>query len=528
MTIEELSDQKSATQPKAAWRTKRICSSFTLTIFLLATSLGIVTNLIPFASLDSPGLLGALRLFSRTTKLRTGPHFLFQTYHDELSQPLRERPKLVIHLGPHKTASTTLQTDLTYYQDRLHQDGYVYLGRIYHPYSNGERIVLNRSPDTLIQTYFRDMFNRCWKPTKRECVEDLRDLLRSEFNTPYRPIPSLLISDEAFLKLFDDKSDEDINENFVLMKEVLCEDWDIVLVLAYRRFYEWLPSAKHQKDKPTNDLSKKQWPGPGSRGVSLRSLFPTRETSNETKANLYSWGREHFFSQSTVNTLRSLKSPNFQLKIYHMYGKMSVRTTFLCKVVPHAPFSCRSSLQQDSFQQETRMNARSESENANIPSYPSAFFDFIATSSSMMVNTEKWKRQEVARMIREHYYTASAAFFQNVTAISNSDPEEAPPDEAAITNPPTNPWLLPLVCPSPAQLALLEQHSLTIEALYIPKLYQKSHAQHRAAVRSMARTSPDYCWVNATALLLPKTNDTTSTKMDGTGVWRDFIVETFG
>ena len=496
---------------------KRSFGLFSFSLFLLAASIGILTNLAPAFNSE---LIHLLDVLTPTGIVSSRPdHFLFQTYHEQLQTPSAsgyDRPKLVIHLGPHKTASTTLQTDLTYYQDRLAQDGYVYLGRIYHPYSNGERIVLNRSPDTLAQTYFRDMFKRCWRATKRECVEDLRDLLRSQYRKPYQSHLSLLVSDEAFLKLFDDSSESETNENYVLMKEVLAEDWDVVLVLAYRRFFEWLPSAKYQKDKPTADRSKSLWPGDGSKGLHLRPLFPSFESLNQTEISLRKWGREHFFSESTVATLRNLTSPNFQLKIYHMYGKMSVRTTFLCKVVPRAPFSCRSSQQQDSFQQETRMNARSESENMNIPSYPSALFDFLATSASSLIDTEKWERQKVARMLRDHYFEASTEFFDNYTSITPNDPESEEINSETLT-PPPNPWKLPLVCPSQAQLDLLEQQSLTLEALHIPKLYQKTGVQHRSAFRSAARTAPDYCWVNTTALLASESS-----------VWREYIVSTFG
>lgn len=574
---------------------RRFLSVVSIATFLWAAVVGVATNLAPLWSshlhryvLPTAGTIDYAQQ-PRSSVQRV----LYRTYHEHSNtaqafattttttgsgSDRSERPKLVIHMGPQKTASTALQSDLTYYQDRLQLDNYVYLGRYYRPSVTNGQLKLNRSPDSVLQTYFRYMFRNCWRAHKKQCVEDLRDKLIAEFQKPYQQaLPNLLVSEETFLKLYDDTDTNNItptvvpsnriNKNYDLLANVLGRDWDVVIILAYRRFFEWLPSAKYQKDKPTLERQRSEWPRTktkNSGGIPLQPLFPKlqplhdveEELDTQTRDMLDVWRREHFFSDHTMHTLRLLTTGNaanstFQIKIFHLYGKLSVRTNFFCNVLPQAEHSCRASRHQDDLQrQETRINKREETcddSDTGTIQYPFAFFDAMAVSAAPLIDTATWKRQTVARMLNKHYCAATAIWqhgkekktqpleeaANNNDALLEGNDDDSEPQTGTIVQVPVetiindnfhepNPWELPLICPTERQLDQLLHMSLKLEARYLPKLYRKAAAEHRAAFYSAIKTSPEYyCWIDTDALLSSDQHNRT------TLWWKDYILEMF-
>lgn len=625
--------------------------------------------------------------------------------------PRRPKPKLVIHIGPHKTASTTLQTDLTYYQDILRLDNYKYLGRYYHPTTvvlkqkndsktnmDSSFVKLNRTPDSKLQTYFRDVFAKCWHPPSSSsslssveydarddgdaipphvlrCAQELRDTLwetyarrpsswlpkknSSDTDEASVLLPNLLISDEAFLKLYEDNDENNnnktatINNNhYVWMTQVLGRDWDIVIAVAYRRFYEWLPSAKYQKDKPTAERRSTEWPNAtalmaaaASRstldgtatplattttimedfyrtvhkateaggGIPLLPLFPLpapptfqehdeQDLFRRTAAVLNDWSREHFLSERSVATIERLTKgqiipfptkignidnpvavpPPIQLKIYHLYGKLTVRTHFLCHVLPQADAACRASHRDDAVRPEpTRFNARSGDNSGGsgsssdtdiiVTEYPYAYFDALAVAAAgprwNLINASRWNRQTVAANLQHQYITASTAWQEeqqqqqqqeqlrqrqqqeliDLTSRDNiGDMDEtdvsmlriaSTTNDLAATNPSglynKNPWELPLLCPTAGQLEQLLRMSLALEARFLPKLYRKSATEHTSAFHAALRKSPvDYCWIDTDALLSgDATSEATAGKSDAAALpfifWKDYIESIF-
>jgi len=547
---------------------QRCLFGLTVAAFLLAALLGLSTNLHAVWTETSSLQKYVLPTAMMTAFESANPvhnRVLYRSYHERPSSTstisisaAAPRPKLYIHIGPHKTASTTLQTDLTYYQDRLAQDNIIYLGRYYHPYIGPEgRLVLNRADDSAIQTATRDIFRGCWHDKIRDCVEDLNKLLLNKFDRrPYHALPNLLMSDEAFLKMFDDwvpaanaggengttavtaTMKEHINQHYVLLQEVLGREWDVTIVLAYRRFYEWLPSNKHQTDKTRTFEC--HW-----NSKHLEPLFPlplspsqngssTAELETRTQEMFETWGHQHFFSEATVKTLKMLSASNsnFHFKVFHLYGKLSVRTNFLCNVLEGAEFSCRASRKQDAVAKETRINTRDTDEDTVFVQYPSAFFDAMAVSAAgaRFVNRAVWERSAVAKALRAQYYKGTAAWWEDqqeqakVDDLLTDDIDDDQQDdddadsrasgiEKSQPNP-TTPWEIPLICPTEDQFHQLLRFSLSLEFRYLPKLYRKSYREHRAAFYATSRLA--YCWVDDAALL-----------GEPSSAWKDYIVKTF-
>jgi hypothetical protein len=521
------------------------------------------------------------------------------------SQP-RRRPKLVIHIGPHDDMATILQADLTFFQDRLALDDYFYLGRLDYPDHDSND---NGAPDSMVLAqHFRDLFQKkCRGRTAQlECVHHLRDLLHAQFSRRTNDntmLPNLLISDAALLKLFNADHDDDAdevtsttghfderrdNETFAMIHDVLGRDFDIVIIVTYRRFFEWLPTAAKQQHHQEDDdelilsgertSSSTQWPGKESSGsvvgVVPQLLLPDHRSMSTI---LDEWSREHFLTGATYATLRNLTahySPHFTVKIVHSYNdnQLSLRTNFLCHVVPDAPHSCRASHRDDTIRRmrrhrdddddEIRIDARSlwttttnreeESgavvDDGPIPHYPDVFFDALATAAISYIDMDRWDRPTVAQMLRDHYYTASRAFVEEqqraqrqLLGQSHQYPEPfmtdgdadavavVPAAAAATTTTNNNsnndnPWQLPIVCPSRERLEEILHHSLSLEARMLPKLFQKSVSTHEADFWTVATKTFDFCWIDVQTI---QQSDDDDAGGGGGSPWKRHIIETF-
>lgn len=50
--------------------------------------------------------------------------------HSDDGESKEQKPYFILHVGPPKTATTTLQTEMTKYGEQLDRDNYVYLGQV--------------------------------------------------------------------------------------------------------------------------------------------------------------------------------------------------------------------------------------------------------------------------------------------------------------------------------------------------------------------------------------------------------------
>lgn len=453
-----------------------------------------------------------------------------------------KKPSLTIHIGPHKTASTSLQADLTEMQDYLRKDNYAYVGRLYQPYTNQKtgQLVLNRRPDSPILIAMRHMFspaNQVCQRTinKTECCSDLQQMLLDTYYTPFvcgknhesgsvdiskKHPPNILISDEAILKLLNQP---DFNSTYNIWRalyEVLTPTWDVTIVAAYRRFYDWIPSAKSQRDKPTLEPWKTEWPRSDrgelvQSGIPLQPLFPdvyNTTRNDDTDDMLFEWKRHHFLSDNALTTIKMLQeidqSKRFEMKIYHLYSKKTLRSNFLCNVM-RLEHSCRESRRREKHGgSETWINDQNERNPDTISkrvnqskvksiAAPLAYFDAIATTAAEfgLINTSIWRRQKVASMLYEFDRTIHhRAVDLNLTHLD---------------------LILPLKCPTKEQLTKLIRLSLSIEAEYLPKLFYKGHMDHQIAFQNKVDSKTAYCWIDTDAIFTvgEKANNPSSTSI---------------
>jgi hypothetical protein len=456
------------------------------------------------------------------------------------------KPRLILHVGPHKTASTTLQTHLTRFRQILKRDNYLYTGRYYHPYYNSHhRLILNRTPDGPLQEAARGLF-------LREDNSTLAQMLRDTYFPPpflfrrhgiklfHRQPPNVILSDESLLKMLNMYYEKNPTGN---PWEALTQDWDVTVVVAYRRFYDWLPSAKFQRDRPMQEPWRAEWPGQG--GVALKSLFSDNHGAAEI---LDEWQYLHFFSETVLENFRSLQKKHVKLKVIHLYGKFTTRTNFFCHVLQDAPKSCYAARRQDAMEAVARggggmaehhWNARSDKvdkDSTGIKKYPIQFYDAVATAAASKgwIDTAVWKRQQVAQILKNHHEAVLDLHSKTLQKQQQQQQQEegtgVESSAAALALEAVVEALeLPLTCPTEQQLDDLLKVSLQMERKNVRKLYYAragGAASHRAAFRRATTAKSrqfhwDYCWVDTDKLFADDDMDKLRTS------WKTFILQHF-
>ena len=277
--------------------------------------------------------IGAHRNHDRTSKL--------------VSNIRRDKPYFVIHIGPHKTATTTLQTDLTKFNETLDRDGYFYAGRYYNPFVNDQgATILNRRDSSLV-TEMKRMFRKTsgceesqsWNSSLFRCTEKFRQELEKH------EARNIILSDEGLgapaLKE---------RRHYSAIRRAIGDKWEPLIVLGYRRFFEWMPSDIYQAYRfHKRGARKDDWPHmKGSKGKRVPEIFPdVFESYRQDSACT-------FFLQKRVENVFPVKVLNL-----HRFGR-SVTSSFLCDVLPDASTSCSESLELDRQGIRTVMNSANE------------------------------------------------------------------------------------------------------------------------------------------------------------------------
>jgi hypothetical protein len=334
----------------------------------------------------------------------------------------------------------------------LRADNYHYAGRYYRPYINNDgELKGNRSESALITTA-HNMMKRCDLVPRSGCCDFF--VKRLDAFRKRHPDSNLILSEEPFGNQWQQP------EDYLAIREAVKNHWDVTIVVAYRRFYEWIPSTRFQQDRLDRPSQTKDvWPGEGA-GRAIVPLFPTWYSQ---------WGR-CCFTDSILDSV----GDTFPMKILNLHdhddGHKSPLTIFLCDLLgtEEVPNSCARSQERDhnATASETVMNSHTR--------VPSFYYDALATAAAAqgLVNTTAWKRPNVRAAIQAYH-----EHDRNLTATD-----------------------LDLVCPSERQLADFLDESLQKERKYLPDFFDEN--EHREAfAQAFDQQKGIYCWVNTTAVL---------------------------
>jgi len=245
----------------------------------------------------------------------------------------KSTPKIlnaVIHIGPYKTATTSIQTYSGRLYQNLAQDGYempwkhlqLQLKKL------GKDATKRKIPEWWCkQMYFALCFYQS-VPThrmKKESAEECnRELFNAGVEISQKNHNSLLVSAEQF-------SNVEI-EGVEKLHEYLSNRWDnVTIVAAYRRYYEWIVSFynERQKDVIFNDAI-----SANKTDRLLPSLY------HELRFNsVFNEEIRHKYTLSAVSRYQ-MYFENVVVMNYHDKSK-SILERFYCDVLPGAIETCR-------------------------------------------------------------------------------------------------------------------------------------------------------------------------------------------
>mmetsp|Transcript_17874 Transcript_17874/g.43408 ORF Transcript_17874/g.43408 Transcript_17874/m.43408 type:complete len:411 (-) Transcript_17874:1040-2272(-) len=204
-----------------------------------------------------------------------------------------ERPKVILHVGPGKMGTTTIQIAMEEDLEELSQDGFcVYEPRTFT--AMGKAINNDAHPE---QYTVAEMLN----------LKGIKKML-DYFDHCHDIKQHMLLSSE-FLGLLDKEVWEGV------LKTSL-ERWDITIAVGYRRFYSWAPSVWFQIMR---QRVKEKWP----------------ENERDVITPFHDWyhnGGKHplkmLYTDTYVDHWRGLGIENFL--VYNMHEHPNLAKTFFC------------------------------------------------------------------------------------------------------------------------------------------------------------------------------------------------------
>lgn len=190
------------------------------------------------------------------------------------------RPILVLHVGPHKTGTSTIQCDLTYFQHLLHEEAsFTYIGRQYrecmHPRVKSAAHSFGIDTRRLISCLDRHDKEPCG--SKKEWAHLTKTLAALAAHRQ-----NVIISDEAFSRM-------KINDrNLAFLHRALNQYFEVRVIIVYRHFYSWLLSQYNEHYKPLgNRKFYQKWPGEGGKPIHTFAHYYERQLEQHSHIGNY-------------------------------------------------------------------------------------------------------------------------------------------------------------------------------------------------------------------------------------------------
>lgn len=231
-------------------------------------------------------------------------------------------PILFLHVGPHKTGTTTIQHSLNS-NSALTQDRYEYLGK-----HTSHEFKL-RKLLTLIRHGKHDLF-----------FEKLGELLRPKFEAN----TNVILSAEEFSYLLD-VVDVHGKPFFRRFKEEV-RDWQVYVAVGYRRQYEWIASFYNQRHRTKN-----------------------------YQEPFVSWYRDNSPFQNNCHHVYSVMKDIFpKVSVINVHSQQDLMTNMFCNILPNATHACSWNTQQQVVAASNH-NAVSSRQNPSVPLWPRALVE---------------------------------------------------------------------------------------------------------------------------------------------------------
>lgn len=301
-------------------------------------------------------------------------------------QSTSRRPKFILHIGPGKTATTSLQYDLSFLTEQLQQDNYIYLGK------NTVKVRGEPIARGLVKGLVA-----CQKGSPPSCWESsLKTLQQYRQNHS-----SIILSDEDYSRqrLFA-RFRLPAFQKFIVAE--LEQHWDVVIVATYRRYGEWLPSAKMEWDNGNCLRTSSKWPDQGKNSPECKSM---REaiTAYHRRHMAAGW---YLGSDGLVQHLHHFGATNASTVLLNFHHPLkSLTHHFVCDAL-QAQHTCQhltnQQRQQATIQSEKNVSSASTIKNVRKDSYGSLFDRLVVDAYQKgLLNRTDHRRRVVVQEIEE-------------------------------------------------------------------------------------------------------------------------------
>lgn len=372
------------------------------------------------------------------------------------------KPWFLLHVGPPKTATTTLQIELAELNSSgvLEQADNMYLGRDSRVSESAPefgtrvfRLLTNASCHVQVQAA---RLNNTTTTSYPECWRELVNVLHELRGTGKH----VILSDERFGFV-----DSRIYYDWQAIQDIFEKEWNLQVVVSYRRYHDWIVSVKNQQYRENGFIRK--WPQYNGGAAPLPPLYDSLQLMM-----LNSHPYKYLYTSTLLHKLNRYNISSSVFNMHHSVKKTTLLSTFACQL-PRAPALCLHTSTNATTTAETRSNAALNYLVYDVLVCQAAEWGFI--------NTTRYTRPAAAQMAQ--------AFHQNVL----------------------NQTKLPLDCPTKLELMSLLQESMDYEQEILPDFYMSPLGKTRLENDFWkAVQEHKFCSMNAKATL----------QQD---VWRDFF-----
>ena len=289
-----------------------------------------------------------------------------------------ETLKMILHVGPGKMGTTTIQKAMEEDLEELSMDNFC----VYNP---KKFLQLSR----ILNAFHSDQYTNFNEMQKK--VAEIRDdkgmkEMLDYFDHCFRIKQNMLLSSE-FLGLLDKEIWEGV------LKPSL-ERWDMVIAVGYRRFYNWAPSVWFQIMR---QLVKKEWPD-----TDTEKIIPFKDWYFNQENQRLKW----LYTNWYIDHWKGLGIEKFL--VYNMHQDPNLEKHFYCSTL-----GLQHSCDKRSNTTDEKLNIGHSIENDRLA---------CALYSLGHINPEKTSRKEAGEMISD-FFMKKGTSLDKVSQICFTDEE---------------------------------------------------------------------------------------------------------
>lgn len=357
---------------------------------LVGSAIGIMSFIGADSSYAKAGLSSLKEIKNKSSS--GGASSSNQEHHSAAKPP----PWFILHAGPPKSGTTTIQCDMGRYSKFLRMDNVAYIGRFgkkrfcpdvkrlqQRSSSNGDD---DADP---IMTNIPD-WNTCLENAKtcksKKVWKDFLSVLqhyKDEGN-------NVLMSDEGIIGryLYDDP------EVLQLLSDTLA-GWRVKVVINYRRYYEWMASYYNTHFKYNGHRSHlyQDWPEDNGGGGQVIPTFPEFY-------RVHVQSDQSLLQEPEEAPKRAFESIAEEVHIFSMYQDGDFFTNFVCEILPTGE-ACNALVKEKGKMD--KVNTKADIENSSVNNHDYDILAVAAYKAGLIDKTNKALTRSKVRRKIENY-----------------------------------------------------------------------------------------------------------------------------